>query len=223
MPEFDVSRLGVGDRYKLLIGAVVPRPIALVSSVNRDGALNLAPFSFFNAVGSNPMLVMFCPANEPDGREKDSLRNAAPADEGGMGEFVVNVVSEAIATRAVSASEPLAFGQSEFELSGLTPAPSRVVSPPRVAESPVSFECRTRRVDRFAPDAGMGANMVIGEVVWVHAADGLVNERFHTDPSSLSAVGRMGGRGYARTRERFDLPMGRAALDADPGAAATER
>lgn len=204
--------LDVASRYKLLIGLIVPRPIALVSTVDPSGRHNLAPFSFFAGVGSDPMMLLFCPANKPDGGEKDSLLNARPLEEGGMGEFVVNVASEAIARQVAAAAEPLAHGESEFDLTGLTPIASDVVAPPRVLESPASFECRTVRVIRTNPGVPAGGNVVLGEVVRVHVADEIINERLHTDPDLLGAIGRMGGLSYCRTRDRFDLPMGRAAL-----------
>lgn len=210
--EFDPALLSQPDRYKLLIGGIVPRPIALVSTLAPAGRPNLAPFSFFNGVGSDPMMLLFCPANGPDGSEKDTLRNCKPMDEGGLGEFVVNVVSEAIERRMAVAAEPLPYGQSEFDLAGLTPVPGRRVRAPRVAESPLSFECRTVQVIRTNPGRAAGGNVVLGEVVHIHAAEGLVNERFHVDAERLNAIGRMGGLEYCRTRERFQMPMGRGAL-----------
>lgn len=210
--EIDPSRLSQADRYKLLIGGIVPRPIALVSTLSPESRPNLAPFSFFNGVGSDPMMVLFCPANRPDGSEKDTLRNCKPLAEGGLGEFVVNIVSEAIERRMAAAAEPLPYGESEFDLAGLAAAPSLRVQPARVAESPLSFECRTVQVVRTNPGRAAGGNVVLGEVVHIHAADGLVNERFHVDAAKLEAIGRMGGLAYCRTRERFEMPMGRAAL-----------
>jgi flavin reductase (DIM6/NTAB) family NADH-FMN oxidoreductase RutF len=211
--ELDPLSLAQPDRYKLLIGAIVPRPIAFVSTVSPDGRNNLAPFSFFSGVGSEPMMLLFCPANRADGSEKDSLRNAKPEPEGGVGEFVVNLASEAYATKVAAAAEPLAYGESEFELVGLTPVPSRVVRPPRVAESPIAFECRTDRVIRTAPGIPAAGNIVLGRVVHVFVRDDVINERFHIDPAVLGAIGRMGGLGYTRTRDRFEMPMGRTALN----------
>lgn len=215
--QLDPATLSIADRYKLLIGCIVPRPIAFVSSISPDGKLNLAPFSFFAGVGSNPMTLLFCPANKEDGSEKDSLRNAKPVSEGGTGEFVINIVSEDIARQMAACAEPLQYGESEFDLSGLTPAPSARVRPPRVADSPVSFECRTVRVIRTNPGAASGGNIVIGEVVHVHLREGLVTDRLHTDPAKLQAIGRMGGQAYCYTRQRFEMPMGRRALE--PGTA----
>jgi flavin reductase (DIM6/NTAB) family NADH-FMN oxidoreductase RutF len=218
--DLDPGTLDLAARYRLLIGCVVPRPIALVSTVSLEGRLNLAPFSFFNGVGCNPMTLLFCPANRasPDEQgnwEKDTLRNAKPEAEGGAGEFVVNIVSERFMRQVAASAEPLKFGESEFELTGLAPAPSQVVRPPRVAESPASFECRTIAVIRTNGNAPSAGNIVIGKVVRVHIDDRVVlNDRMHIDADELAAVGRMGGLGYATTRQRFELPMGRAALDA---------
>ncbi|HRJ50976.1 MAG: flavin reductase family protein [Phycisphaeraceae bacterium] len=214
--ELSPDMLCQADRYKLLIGCVVPRPIALVSTVSRAGALNAAPFSFFNGVGSDPMMLLFCPANKPDGGEKDTLRNAAPEAEGGVGEFVVNIVGRPLAERMAACAEPLGHGESEFSLSGLTAEPSRVVVAPRVAEAAVCFECRTDRVIRTNPGRPAGGNVVIGLVVHVRVRDGILDDRFRADPALIDAVGRMGGLQYCTTRHRFEMPMGRAALDCRP-------
>jgi flavin reductase (DIM6/NTAB) family NADH-FMN oxidoreductase RutF len=216
--QFDPRQLAQPERYKLLIGCIVPRPIAFVSTISPTGELNIAPFSFFAGVGSNPMTLLFCPANKPDGSEKDSLRNAKAVAEGGVGEFVVNVATEAYERQMAACAEPLEYGQSEFAMSGLHAAPSVKVRPPRLAESPVSFECRTTQVVRTNPGAAAAGNIVIGEVVWIHVSDapGLLSDRFHTDPAKLRAIGRMGGLGYVRTADpanRFELPMGRKALE----------
>lgn len=210
--DIEPARLAPADRYKLLIGGIVPRPIAFVSTISPDGRHNLAPFSFFAGVGSNPMTLLFCPANSPKGDEKDTLRNAKPVSEGGTGEFVVNTVSEAFERKMAACAEPLPYGQSEFERFGLTPEASKVVRPPRLAESLLCFECRTLQVIRTNPGAPAGGNIVLGEVVNVRAADGLVNDRYHVDPEKLTAIGRMGGLGYSRTHERFEMPMGAQAL-----------
>ncbi|MCC6660568.1 MAG: flavin reductase family protein [Phycisphaerales bacterium] len=210
--EIDPLLLPQADRYKLLIGCIVPRPIAFVSSVSPDGRPNLAPFSFFAGVASEPMSLLFCPVSRPDGSDKDTLRNVLPESEGGTGQFVVNIVTEAIERRVAACAEPLEYGESEFALSGLTPARSRRVTPPRVAECPVSFECITDRVIRLSPGSPAGGNIVIGRVVYFHAVDGLIDERHRTDPAGLAAIGRMGGLTYCRTHERFEMPMGVAAI-----------
>lgn len=211
----DPAALSVEDRYKLLIGVIVPRPIAWVSTVAPDGRVNLAPFSFFNGVSSNPMAVVFCPANCTDGGEKDTLRNAKPVAEGGTGEFVINVVPERLAREMVACGAQLPYGDSEFDAAGLTPEPSHTVRPPRVRGAPVALECTTDRVVRLAPGKPSGGNLVIGLVRRIHAEEGVVNERFHVDPDRLSAIGRMGGPSYTLTRQRFDLPFGLPALQRD--------
>lgn len=211
--ELDPKSLSLLDRYKLLTGCILPRPIAFVSTVDPRGRANLAPYSFFNGVGSDPMTLLFCPADQPDGSEKDTLRNCKPPDEGGTGEFVVNIAGESYIRQVVATSEELAHGQSEFELARLTPTPSLVVAPPRVAESPVAFECRTLQVIRTNPGAPGGGNVVIGEVVHIHLRDGLINERMHVDPERVAAVGRMGGMDYCFTRDRFQMGRGRAAME----------
>ncbi len=210
--EIDPAALSQPDRYKLLIGGIIPRPIALVSTISPDGRTNLAPFSFFAGVGSNPMTLLFCPANTPEGTEKDTLRNAKPASEGGTGEFVVNVVHESYERLMAATAEPLPYGESEFTRFGLTPEASAKVRAPRLAESPICFECRTMQVIRTNPGAPAGGNIVLGEVVHVRALQGVVSERYHVDPAALATIGRMGGLTYCRTRERFDMPPGVKAL-----------
>jgi flavin reductase (DIM6/NTAB) family NADH-FMN oxidoreductase RutF len=160
---------------------------------------------------------MFCPANRPDdGQDKDTLRNCRPPEEGGVGQFVVNAAVASYQRQVAAAGEPLDYGESEFELVGLTPAPSRVVKPPRVAESPWAFECETVQVIRTNPGVPGGGNAVLGRVVHVWARDDVVDESLHVDPATLDAIGRMGGTSYCATRQRFEMPAGRPALEIDP-------
>lgn len=213
--HLDPSTLPQRDRYKLMIGAIVPRPIAFVSTISREGKPNLAPFSFFAGVSSEPMSLLFCPANktDTDGSPKDTLRNILETPTGpqpGEGApFVVNIVSHSIAKPMALCAEPLPHGESEFNLSHLTPTPSHKIKPPRVKESLVSFECETMQVIRLAPGIPGGGNIVIGRVVWVHVGDTVINDKLHIDPVTLDAIGRMGGLTYCTTRDRFDLPMGK--------------
>jgi flavin reductase (DIM6/NTAB) family NADH-FMN oxidoreductase RutF len=212
MPSFRPEDLPVRLRYNLLIGAVVPRPIAVVGTVDREGGFNLAPYSFFNAFSSEPMILGFCPVSGPAGEEKDSLRNAKPTWEGGTGCFTVSVATESILRKVVAAGEPLPAGESEFDLTGLTAVRGHEVAAPFVAESPVAFECETVNLMRFAPGRPNGGNLVVGRVRRLHLLDGLANERMHVDADRLAAVGRMGGNAYARTRDRVELPIGKEAL-----------
>jgi len=212
--EIRPSDLELSLRYKLLIGGIVPRPIAWVSTISPEGRTNLAPFSFFTGTGSDPMSLLFCPANTPDGQEKDSLRNAKPVDEGGQGEFVVNVVSDELAEVMAASAEPLPPEESEFERFGVESDKSQVVRPLRVAGSKIHYECRTTQVLRLNPGVAGGGNVVLGEVVHVHVADSVLGERMRIDPQALDAIGRMGGFGYTRTRDRFELRAGVKALSA---------
>ena len=148
--DLDPRSLSTEQRYKIMNGLVVPRPVAFVSTQDPSGALNIAPFSFFNVASVDPMVLVICPLTRPDGTEKDTLRNARPESEGGLGEFVVNAAVERYLEQMSAAAEDLPHGESEFALTGLTPAPSQVVRPPRLAESPLAFECRTLDVRPLA-------------------------------------------------------------------------
>jgi flavin reductase (DIM6/NTAB) family NADH-FMN oxidoreductase RutF len=194
--------------YKLMTGIIVPRPIALVSTMDRNGVANLAPFSFFNGVGSVPPTVLFCPSVRaadparpgirPSDIRKDTLRNVEET-----GEFVVNVVSEAIAAAANAASAEVPPEVDEFVLAGLTPIPSEAIRPPRVAESPAQMECKLLQVIYTSREPGGGV-IVLGEVVRFHLREDLL-EDFRVDPAGLDAVGRMAGNTWVRTRDRIEL------------------
>lgn len=210
--ELDPATLSESRRYGLLIGAIVPRPIAVVGTCDAAGRMNLAPFSFFNGISGEPFLVMFCPSNREDGGEKDTLANAKPAAEGGTGCFSIGLATESTVRRVVACSEHLPPGESEFALSGLTPAPCTRIRAPRFLESPVTFECETLEVRRFAPGVRDGGNLVVGRVVHLHVDEAVLDGR-RIDPGKLAAVGRMGGSHYVRTRDLLEIPRGRAALE----------
>lgn len=197
--QIDPQSLPWQSMYKLMIGSIVPRPIGWISTVDENGRPNLAPYSFFNAVCSNPPTVLFCPARRPDGSIKDSFLNVQTT-----GEFVVNIVTEATAQAMNLTSAELPYPESEFEYAGLTPVPSVHVRPPRVAESPVNFECRVQQIININ-DAPGGGSIVIGRVVYIHIADEILLAPDKVDPALLQAVGRMGGPTYITTRERFDM------------------
>ena len=193
--------------YKLMIGIIVPRPVALVSTLDRHGVANLAPFSAFSLAGSNPPAVLFCPALRATGGaasdqykdlRKDTLRNVEET-----GEFVVNVVDEAIAAAANATAAEVAPDVDEFVLAGLTPIPSEAVRPARVAESPAQMECKLLQVIYVGREPGAGV-IVLGEVVRFHVREDLV-ENFRVDPDGLNAVGRMAGNTWVRTRDRIEL------------------
>lgn len=200
MPYIDVSSADWREVYKLCIGFINPRPIALVSTVSAGGEHNLAPFSFYNMVSANPPVVMFCPGTKRDGGRKDSLVNAEAT-----GEFVVATVTESIAERMNTCSASLPHGESEFDLSGLTPAPATKVKPPLVAESPVNIECTLREIKVISDQPG-GASLVFGDIVAIHCADWLLDADGSVDPRKICTVGRLGGLNYCNTRDVFDLP-----------------
>lgn len=193
--------------YKLMTGIIVPRPVALVSTVDSKGAQNLAPFSFFTGVGSNPPTVLFCPVVRsnpiavknglPDLR-KDTLRNVEET-----GEFVVNIVSEAISAAANAAAAEVPPEVDEFVLSGLTPRASELVRPARVAESPAQMECKLLQVIYTNREPGAGV-IVLGQIVRFHIRQSLL-ENFRVDPAGLDAVGRMAGNTWVRTHDRIEL------------------
>ncbi len=182
--------------YKLLIGSIVPRPIAFVSTISPDGAYNLAPFSFFNAICGDPPVVCFASGNRVP--SKDTLANARAT-----GEFVVNIVSEEIAEQMNACSGDYPMGVDEFTVSGLTPVPSDLVRPPRVRESHVNMECKVMQIVDVSTRP-RGGSLVIGEVIRFHIDDAVVVD-FRINPEKLRAVGRMGGNEYSRTRDRFEM------------------
>jgi len=189
-----------GDVYRLMTAIIVPRPIAFVSSLSRDGVRNLAPFSFFTAVSANPPVICFAPMiRGRDGTRKDTLNNIEAT-----GEFVVNIVSEAIARPMNECSAEVPPEVDEFALSGLTPRASERVAPPRVAESGACMECRLLQVVHVSAQP-LGGSLVLGEVLLFHVDDPLFHN-FSVDPAALGAIARMGGATYARTTDRFEMP-----------------
>jgi flavin reductase (DIM6/NTAB) family NADH-FMN oxidoreductase RutF len=199
--EIDPERLAADLCYKLVIGCVVPRPIAVVSTVSVDGFTNVAPFSYFTVASHTPLSRAFTVGGpKSDGSIKDTLRNARFTQDGGVGEFVVNIADESYAEAMARTGETLPHGHSEFEHTGLTPAPSVVVKAPRVGEASVAFECVTTHVIPIG-----SANLIIGEVKHIYVRDDLVDERYRIDPAKLAAIGRMAGNDYVRTHDRFEI------------------
>jgi flavin reductase (DIM6/NTAB) family NADH-FMN oxidoreductase RutF len=189
--------------YKLMTGIIVPRPIALVSTVDGDGNANLAPFSFFAGVGAAPPTVLFCPAlraagDGNAGQRKDTLRNVEQNRE-----FVINVVSESMAPQANLTAAEVGPEIDEFSLSGFTPVASERVRPPRVAESPAQMECSLLQVIYTGNQPASGV-VVLGEVVRFHIRQDIFDD-FRIDPAALDAVGRMAGNSWVRTRDRIEL------------------
>ena len=199
------SELSHREIYNILLNAVVPRPIAWVSTISDSGQPNLAPFSFFNCVCVDPPLLAFAPGlrapkevSAAHGEPKDTLRNVRETRE-----FVVNVVPYELREAMNVTSGEYDHSVNEFDLAKLTPQPSHLVRPPRVGESPVSFECNLYQILDFST-APTSSSLVIGEVVAVHIDDAhMKNDRI--DGNRLDLIGRMGGMQYARTTDRFEM------------------
>jgi len=196
--EIAIGELARLERYKLLTGLVFPRPIALVSTFSANGVANCAPYSYFNAVCEEPMLVVLSFSARSDGEPKHSLANLLRT-----GEFVVNLVDERIANGMHLSSAEVDEAVSEFEQAGFMPAPCRLVQHPRIADAPVSFECRLfRRVE-----VGKVRDIILGEVVHMHVRDGLVDPASkRVSETAYRPVGRLYGNRYCTTRQRFELP-----------------
>jgi flavin reductase (DIM6/NTAB) family NADH-FMN oxidoreductase RutF len=199
------SEIPHDELYGILLNSIAPRPIAWVSTRRASGKPNLAPFSFFNAMSVDPPLVGFSPglrqpkqADASHGEPKDTLRNIRETKE-----FVVNIVTYDLLRPMNVTSGEYDRSVNEFELAKVTPLPSRLVRPPRVAESPVSFECRLYQILDFSP-APTGSSLVIGEIVSIHMNDAHIKNG-RLDRNSLDLIGRMGGIQYTRTTERIEL------------------
>lgn len=198
MPErFDVAELGSKDAYKLLTSAVIPRPIAWVSTVSTEGVPNLAPYSFFNAVAGDPLTVMFAPSVKGDGSPKDSLKNAQDT-----GEFVVNLADEPLAEALNHTSGAFAHGVSEFAEAGLEAAPSSLVRPPRVAAAPVALECR---VSQLVPVAGSSSVLILGRVLTLHVREELLGDDGFIVAERFRPVARLGRDEYTALGRVFRL------------------
>jgi flavin reductase (DIM6/NTAB) family NADH-FMN oxidoreductase RutF len=195
----DVAEADDGTVYQTLIGVVTPRPIAWVTSVDLTGRVNLAPFSFFNAFGGTPPVVVFSPNRKQDGSKKDTLRNIEAT-----GDFVINVAVAGLAEQVNLSSKELPAGDSEVELTGLSVEPSRRVKPPRLRESPIHLECQLLQVLQIGKEPTC-ASLVIGEIVLMHVSDTVLDGRGRIDPSKVQALGRLGGNFYCRTGDIFEM------------------
>ena len=199
MLRFDSAKDSPANLYKLMIGMVVPRPIAFVSSLDAQGVRNLAPFSYFMACSADPPVICFVASHRPGPRPaKDTLTNILATNE-----FVVNIVSEEFAEKMNLASAEVAPEVDEFVLSGLTPLASELVRPPRVAESHAHMECRLRQILPISNATGAANTIIFGDVLCFHVDEEIV-ENYKINPEKLKAIGRMGGLSYTRTRDRFD-------------------
>jgi flavin reductase (DIM6/NTAB) family NADH-FMN oxidoreductase RutF len=197
--HFDIDEMAPADRYELLLGTVVPRPIALVTTISSAGAINAAPYSLFNVMGHDPAVAMFSVLAHPGGRLKDTADNILATKE-----FVVNLVSEFVAEAMNITCIDAPPGTNELELAKLKTAPSVKVKPPRVSASPVAFECRFLTSISFGPNQAI----IAGEIVHAYVEDQFVSDpvRGLIDTPELKLIGGMhGAKWYAKLSDRFEM------------------
>ena len=192
----DPNEIPFQETHKLMIGSIIPRPIAFVSTQSNNGKNNVAPFSYFNGVCSKPPTIMFAPARRGwDGEEKDTLINIRDTEE-----FVVNIVSESFAEKMVMCATDFGSDVDEFEISGLTPTNSQKIKPPRVGEAKISFECKLNQIVEIGDGAAGSGFVVIGTIVLFHIDDVIYdNGRILTD--KLEPLGRLAGNWYTRSTD----------------------
>lgn len=195
--ELDLEGEHQSRAYAMLVALVTPRPIAWVTTLDENGKVNAAPFSFFNALGADPPIIGFAPGNRDDGSPKDTAQNIRRTHE-----FVVNLVDEATADAMNLTSATLPYGVSELEAAGLTAVASSVVAPPRIGESPASMECKEWGTLEIG-----GNRLVIGLVRRIHVRDELIDpEKLRIRTEKFHVIGRMASPNwYCRTRDRFEI------------------
>ena len=196
----DPNEIPFQETHKLMIGSIIPRPIAFVSTQSNNGKNNVAPFSYFNGVCSKPPTIMFAPARRGwDGEEKDTLINIRDTEE-----FVVNIVSESFAEKMVMCATDFGSDVDEFEISGLTPTNSQKIKPPRVGEAKISFECKLNQIVEIGDGTAGSGFLVIGTIVLFHIDDDVYdNGRILLD--KLQPLGRLAGNWYTRTTDTLKI------------------
>ncbi|RAI02526.1 flavin reductase family protein [Acuticoccus sediminis] len=196
--KFDFAALSAREAYKILIGTVVPRPIAWVTTMSPEGVPNAAPYSFFNCLSADPPILALGVENRGGGAYKDTTWNIRLTEE-----FTVNIVDGANMEAMNITATPFAADVDEIALAGLTAVPGEMVACPRIAEAPVAFEC----VRHVGISIGREREIVLGRVLAAHIREDVIDPvKLYTDHVALDAIGRMGGHGYARTQDYFDLP-----------------
>ena len=197
---FDPTEKPFSEIHKLMIGSIVPRPIALVSTTSKDGNNNVAPFSYFNGVCSNPPTIMFAPARRGwDGHEKDTLINIRNNQE-----FVINIVSESFAEKMVKCSTDFDPNIDEFQVSGLTPESSSKVSPPKVKESKINLECKLDQIVEIGDGTAGSGFVVLGTIVLFHIDDDIYEDG-HILLDKLEPLGRLAGNCYTRPTDNLKI------------------
>lgn len=198
LTKLDARSLSWADQYKLLGGLVYPRPIGLVSTIGPDGP-NAAPFSFFNAIAVDPPMLMFS-IGPKAGAIKDTLTNIRECPE-----FVIHLVSDEIKDGMNICAVEHPAHVNEMDLAGFTTVPSDLVKPPRIVDAPVQFECKLERIIELGKTPYY---LVIGEVLLIHAHEGIISERHHVNADKLDLIGRIAGAGvYVKTNNRFVMPL----------------
>lgn len=193
MPSIDPKSVSTRSFYSYLVGAVAPRPIAMVSTVDKEGNPNLAPFSFFNVFSSNPPILVFSPSRSgKEAKSKNTFENVLDVPE-----VVINMVNYDMLHQTSLAGHDYPKGVNEFEKSGFTPLTSEKVQPFRLKESPVQMECKVLKVIELGQEAGAG-NLVVCEVVMMHVNEDVLDEHQHINPHKMDLVARLGGDWYAR-------------------------
>ena len=195
--QFDFAQTSAKDRYKLLTGLVVPRPIALISTISPNGVVNVAPYSFFNVFSQDPALCIIGIERQANGNLKDSAANIEAT-----AQFVVNLVNERIANAMNICAVDFPISMSELGPANLSAAQSLRVAPPRILQAPAALECQLQS----AIMVGTNRRLVIGEIVAVHVDDEIIDaQRLHILMDAYQPIGRLSGNGYCRTRERFEM------------------
>lgn len=203
MASIDPKAVTTAHFHSILLSSVAPRPIAFASTIDSNGNVNLSPFSFFNAFSANPPILVFSPARRVrDNTTKHTLENVLEVPE-----VVINIVDYPMVEQMSLASTEYGDGVNEFVKAGFTEVASEKIKPPRVKESPVSFECKVIEVKPMGEEGGAG-NLVICEVVMAHVHDRFLNDDQKVDPTRLELVARMGGNWYTKTNPEtmFEIP-----------------
>ncbi|MDP9812465.1 flavin reductase (DIM6/NTAB) family NADH-FMN oxidoreductase RutF [Rhizobium tibeticum] len=195
--SFDFETISERERYKLMIGTIIPRPIALVTTVDEHGRINAAPFSFFNCLSADPPILALGVENNPDMSFKDTGHNIRMTEV-----FTVNIVSFAIAEAMHVCGSKYPRGVDELKEAGLTAMPGQKVASPWIAEAPAAFECRRH----VTLELGKSRQIIMGEIVYAHYRDGVVDpERLRVDPAEVDAIARLGGDTCSTIRDRFEM------------------
>jgi len=197
--QFDPQELEQTAIYKLLTGIIIPRPIGWISTISEDGINNLAPFSYFNAVGDDPPHLMFSTVHSNDSN-KDTLNNVLATKQ-----FVVNMVTEDLVAQMNMTSQPISANESEFELAGLTPIASSLVLPPRVKESKITMECEMVHHYKLENSKTGGATIVIGKIVLFHIDESVLLDNYKINLETYKPIARLAGSNYSKLGDIFSI------------------